>query len=320
MFRWILDGLDAHGYLSRYRSYNENLLVALDGVYYFTSNTIHCGNCNQKTHQNGSTTYSHTAITPVIVKPGNNQVISLTPEFITPQDGHKKQDCENAAAKRWLKSNGARLKQLGVTILGDDLYCKQPICKVIRDEGLDFILTCLEKSHPTLYEFIAVQPENIQTLEVFRWKGKHQYRDTYRFLNNLPLRGGEDALNVNWCELVTTKVGDSSRKKLYHNTFATNLLITKENVEDIVRDGRARWKVENENNNVLKNNGYNLKHNFGHGKEHLSSLLMTFNLLAFLFHTLMDLLDEKYRLIRKTLPTRKTFFQDVRALTRYMYF
>ncbi|MCP5051499.1 MAG: ISNCY family transposase, partial [bacterium] len=252
--------------------------------------------------------------------PGNNKVISLIPEFITPQDGHEKQDCENAAAKRWLKANGVWLKQLGVTILGDDLYCKQPICKLILDEGLDFILTCKKESHPTLYEYVALLQDDIQTVEVFRWEGKQQYKDTYRFLNKVPLRDGKDALNVNWCELVTTKVGDTSGKTIYKNTFATNFEITKANVQAIVADGRARWKVENENNNVLKNNGYNLKHNFGHGKEHLASLLMALNLLAFLFHTLLDLFDEKYRLIRQTLPTRKTFFQDIRALTRYIFF
>ena len=107
---------------------------------------------------------------------------------------------------------------------------------------------------------------------------------------------------------------------VYKNAFATNFEITEKNVIEIVADGRARWKIENENNNVLKTKGYHLEHNFGHGKKNLSALLMTFNLLAFLIHTVLDLMDEKYKLIRKTLPTRKTFFQDIRALTRYIWF
>ncbi len=104
------------------------------------------------------------------------------------------------------------------------------------------------------------------------------------------------------------------------NAFATNHLITDQTVEDIVLAGRTRWKVENENNNTLKTKGYNLEHNFGHGKQHLSSLLATLNILSLLFHTLLELLDEKYRLIRAHLPTRKTFFDDLRALTRYFCF
>jgi hypothetical protein len=90
--------------------------------------------------------------------------------------------------------------------------------------------------------------------------------------------------------------------------FLTVLFIKKKNVKQIVADGRARWKIENENSNILKTKGYLLEHNFGHGKKNLATLLLTFNLLAFLFHTILDLMDEKYELIRRELPTRKTFF------------
>jgi hypothetical protein len=93
-----------------------------------------------------------------------------------------------------------------------------------------------------------------------------------------------------------------------------------ENVAEIIEAGRARWKVENENNNVLKTKGYHLEHNFGHGKKYLASLLLTLNIIAFLFHTVLEMMDEKYQLIRDNLPTRKTFFDDIRALTRYICF
>ena len=113
---------------------------------------------------------------------------------------------------------------------------------------------------------------------------------------------------------------DAAGKILYLNNFITNFSITDQNVAAIVASGRARWKIENENNNTLKTKGYNLEHNFGHGKEHLSSLLATMNILAFLFHTFLSFTDKNYRLIRASLPTRKTFFEDLRALTRYMLF
>jgi hypothetical protein len=157
----------------------------------------------------------------------------------------------------------------------------------------------------------------IETVVEKRWTGKTHHIDTYRFINQVPLRDGEDALQVNWCEL-TTRLPDG--KIVYKNSFVTNFTISKNNVKFIVADGRARWKIENENNNVLKTKGYHLEHNFGHGKKHLSMLLLTFNLLAFLFHTTLQMMDEKYQQIRDDLPTRKTFFDDVRALTRYMCF
>jgi hypothetical protein len=320
LFTFIFNGLKACGYLDEFRSFNNNLLIALDGTQYYSSNSIHCDNCSQKHHKkDGSITYSHSAVLAAVVKPGSNKVISLIPEYITPQDGHEKQDCETAAAKRWLGAYGPVFKQLGVTITGDDLYCHQPLCQLILGEDLafDFILVCKEDSHKTLYEYVKFLKEDIQTVEVKRWKGKRLFCDTYSFLNKVPLRDGEDALEVNWCQIITT---NERGKVVYKNAFATNFEIKENNVIEIVADGRARWKIENENNNVLKTKGYHLEHNFGHGKKNLSALLMTFNLLAFLFHTVLDLMDEKYKLIRKVLPTRKTFFQDIRALTRYIWF
>ena len=83
---------------------------------------------------------------------------------------------------------------------------------------------------------------------------------------------------------------------------------------------RARWKSENESHNVLKTKGYHLEHNFGHGQQHLASFLLTLNLLAFLLHTVLFLVSPHYRLLRKELATRQTFFQDIRVLTRYHLF
>ena len=319
VFSYIFNGLNNAGHLDIFRSYNGNLLIALDGTQYFSSKSIHCENCNQKHHKNGTTTYSHTVITPVVVAPGNNKVISLQPEFITPQDGHKKQDCENAAAKRWISQNAPVYKHLGITMLGDDLYCKQSLCVLMLEQELNFILVCKPNSHKTLYQWLD-ELEKMQAVETViekRWTGKRHEIDTFRFAIQVPLRDSDDALNVNWCELTTTL---PDGKIIYKNAFATNFKISKDNVKDIVADGRARWKVENENNNVLKTKGYNLEHNFGHGGKHLSSLLLTFNLLAFLFHTVLEIGDEKYKLIRDELPTRKTFFDDIRALTKYVYF
>ena len=130
------------------------------------------------------------------------------------------------------------------------------------------------------------------------------------------MRDGEDAQLVNWCELTTT-LPDGAIE--YKNAFATNSEISKNNVKQIVADGRARWKIESENNNILKNRGYHLAHNFGHGEKYLSQLMLTLNLLAVLFHTVLEISDEKYGLIRSNLPTRQTFFDDICALTRYIY-
>lgn len=319
IFTFIIEALKTSGQLDGFRSYSNNLLCALDATQYFSSKTIHCKNCSTKNHRKGGISYSHTAITPVFVKPDHNKVISLQPEFITPQDGYKKQDCENKAAKRWLEQFAPIYKDLGITILGDDLYCRQTICSLILYYDLDFILVCKPDSHKTLYEWVNELDglKAVETLVENEWTGKTNLIKTYRFVNQVPLRDGEDSHMVNWCELTIKRLDGTI---VYKNTFVTNFKIVKDNVKQIVADGRARWKIENENNNILKNRGYHLEHNFGHGKSNLSSTLFTFNILAFLFHTVIEMNDEKYLLIRNELPTRQTFFDDIRALTRYLFF
>ena len=100
----------------------------------------------------------------------------------------------------------------------------------------------------------------------------------------------------------------------------TNHNLTPETVPHVVSAGRSCWKTENENHNVLKTKGYHLEHNFGHGQHHLAATLLTLNLLAFLFHTVLHLVDDPYQQIRHKRGTRKGFFQDILALTKYLWF
>jgi hypothetical protein len=319
LFHHGLATLEQTQQLAAFRSWQNRLLVVLDGTQYFASQKISCPNCTTQTHSHGTTTYSHRMLTPVMVAPGQDKVIPLPPEFIVPQDGHDKQDCENAAAKRWLRQYAQYYRAYGMTILGDDLYSNHPMCEVLIEEQVPFILVCKPDSHPTLYAQLADRELGKDLHQVTH---RHHTAQglaiyTYRYASQLPLRATDDAIAVNWCELmVTTEQGT----RLYQNAFVTQEPITKKNVVSMVTAGRTRWKVENENNNTLKTKGYHLEHNFGHGKQHLASLLATFNILAFLLHTLLDLLDAKYRLVRQTLVSRKTFFDDLRALTRYLCF
>lgn len=132
------------------------------------------------------------------------------------------------------------------------------------------------------------------------------------------MREGEDTLWVNWCELTITKATDGTLR--YRNALATKHPLDRTSVETVVQAGRARWKIENENHNTLKTKGYHLEHNYGHGKQHLSAVLLTLNLLAFLFHTVLGWVAPQYHLVRQALAARQTFFQDLQALTRYLRF
>jgi hypothetical protein len=319
-FRTLVLELHRQGHLKEWQVLGGRLAFSLDGVYYFSSEKLSCPNCQVQSLNNGSTLYKHSAITPVIVAPGQKEVWPYVPEFIVPQDGHEKQDCELNAAKRWVRQEQTYLKNYRAILLGDDLYSKQPLCQLIVASECDFIFVCHPDSHPTLYDYIGgiEQLNRLPTFSHRHWNGRHGEIWTYRYLNQVPLRQGEDALKVNWFDVTITH--QDSGEILYRNEWVTNLTINKMLLPELVACGRARWKSENENNNVLKNHGYHINHNFGHGEQHLASTLLTLNLLAFLLHTISQLVDASYRQIRAALGARRTFFNDIRALMRYLTF
>ena len=319
-FRYLLAELEVEGKLNQWRVLDGRLAFSLDGVYYFSSQKVSCRQCQSQQMSTGETQYKHSAITPVIVAPGCAHVLPYVPEFIVPQDGAEKQDCEVTAAKRWLEREGSTLRRYRAILLGDDLYSKQPLCTAVLATSCDFIFVCHREAHPALYAVVDAADglARLPTLSQRRWNGRHGEIWTYRYLNNVPLRGGEGALLVNWCDLTLTH--EETGAILYRNEWITNMTLDADNTPDVVACGRARWKSENENNNVLKNQGYHIDHNFGHGQEHLATTLLTLNLLAFLLHTIAHVTDKVYQQVRQALGSRRTFFNDTEALMRYMVF
>ena len=319
LFAEISEGLYRHGYLQPFRSRFNTCLVAFDGTEYFSSQKLGCDHCSHRTLNNGAILNYHVVLTPVVVAPGQETVVPLAPEFVRPQDGHDKQDSELAAARRWLEHWGGRYAPWGITLLGDDLYCHHPFCQEVRRHGFHFLFVCRPQSHPTLYEWVAdfARLGQVRTVIKTRWTGKQRLIDPYRYVHQVPLRDRDDALVVNWCELTTTT---ATGKVVYTNAWATSHPITDDTVTVLVAAGRSRWKIENDNNNVLKTKGYHFEHNYGHGQHHLAALLATLLLLAYLCHTVLDWMDQRYRAVRAILPSRRTFFEHLRALLQYLPF
>ena len=125
-----------------------------------------------------------------------------------------------------------------------------------------------------------------------------------RWLEDVPLRDGADAMTVNWLEI---EIVDGAGKLTYRNSFVTDLPVSAETVAELAACGRARWKIENESFNVLKTKGYNLEHNFGHGQQHLAAVLATMNLLAFAFHTVCELADTLWHAALAAARARRRF-------------
>jgi hypothetical protein len=324
-FKKIYDNIleESHrlGIFDQFVFMKHYILLAIDGTHYHSSKNIKCKCCqSKKNSKTGDTTYFHTAITPTIVHPKLKKVIALFQEFISNDDGNKKQDCEVNTSKRWLDKFTLFSKKYKVIILGDDLYSRVPMIKKIVEKSHSYILVCKETSHKILYKQVETfkLANSHKTLVKSRiHNGKKQIL-TYNFINGLLLTGSNvDNVEVNWCELVIT---DLNGKQLHCFSFVTNLKITLNNVEEIVEGGRTRWKIENENNNILKTKGYNLEHNFGHGKEYLSQNLCSLNILAFLFHTIQEFYDETYIELRANIGARKSLFDAMNVLTTMFTF
>jgi hypothetical protein len=307
--------IETEGVLDPFRCLGGRVLIALDGTEHFCSRKIHCARCSKRRRTDGGTEYFHTFLGASIVAPGHKQVLPLPPEYIAPRDGAEKQDCERNAAKRWLVRHGPALAGLPRIFLGDDLFACQPIAAAVQQAGGNFIFTCKPSSHPTITEYLngAELEEHRQTAVT---RGKRT-TTIYRWLSAVPLRGTEDALSVNWFSI---EILSGKGKRTYYNSFVTDLPVTANNVAELAACGRARWKIENETFNVLKTNGYNLEHNFGHGKETLASVLVTLNLLAFAFHTTARLAVLAWRKAVIARGATYRFFEHLRTVTAYVVF
>ena len=242
-------------------------------------------------------------------------MLPLPPEFIAPQDGTEKQDCERSAAKRWLARHGPTVAHLRPIYLGDDLFACQPITAAIQQTGGNFILTCKPSSHQTITEYLqgATLQEHRQTV----CKRGKRITTIYRWLSAVPLRATDDAILVNWFSI---EIRNAAGKRTYYNSFVSDLPVTTDTVAELAACGRARWKIENETFNVLKTNGYNLEHNFGHGKQTLASIFLTLNLLAFAFHTAAQLAVLAWRDAVAACGATYRFFEELRTITIFVVF
>lgn len=331
LFLHLLDTLRSKGDFAPFVRLTNRMLVALDGIEFHSSRTIHCQQCSvRKTGKDKRCGFFHTMLAAVVVAPGHNRVLPLMPEFVRVQDDpgdkrsveHRKQDCEINAAKRWLVKWGARMARYRPVYLGDALYATHPFCRHVLAAGADFLFVVKPKSHPTLFDFL--HERYIQSTEWIRVRNKKTRRfeeHRYRWMSDLPIRDTDDAVRGTWVEkTVRVRQKSGAYKRTFYTTFFTSLTVTRHNVQEIARCGRARWKIENECFNCIARHGQNFKHNFGHGKNGLANMLATINLLAFALHTVLDSVEGLWQQCRQYCQVRRDFFEALRARTNTFWF
>ena len=307
---------EKYGGLDRYLVLGNHHLITLDGVWFYESRNITCSHCLHYETRDGDTLYYHNVIAAVMVKPKEETVLPLNPEFIRNEDGSEKQDCERNAVKRWLENNAENYKRFNPILLGDDLYSDYPTCTAILGKGLHFLFTCKGDSHKWLYD--SIDDGCMERKTVRLWTGRQHLEYRYQWYNGVEIRQELPTLKVNY--LMLQIWNEEMGKITYLNSWVTDLEIDEKNVVEMAECARARWKIENEHNNVLKNRGYHLEHNFGHGKEHACEIFVILNLLAFQMHGIMLLLDQEYQKARKGTRRRDEFFAGMRFIFNRVLF
>lgn len=302
--------------LDQYQLINGKYLIAIDGSEYFSSNKIHCPGCLRKKSGNSKIRYHHQILQAVVVHPGMRQVLPLAPEPIRNTDGATKQDCEINAGKRMVGNIRKVHPKLNIIITADGLYSKQPFVDRLKDAGMSFILVVKPKDHKVLFEWVN-DFDRLDACGHLEFKDKKARLHRYRWVNDVPLNGSPNADNVNFFEYQIVVNG----KITYRNSWVTDIKVDEQNVTTLVQGGRARWKIENETFNTLKNQGYHLEHNFGHGKHNLSLIFFILNLLAFYIHQILELSDRLYHKVRYTkFTSRKEYWNQLRCTIRILIF
>ena len=288
---------------------NNSYLLSIDGTEYFSSDTVHCDNCQKKEHKDGEITYSHSMLSGVILHPTKKEVIPIAPEPIIKQDGETKNDCEVNALKRFVEKFRKDHPKLEITTLLDGLYSKAPVIKDLQKHNMSFIIGAKQTDHTFLFEEVKrLESKGEITNHIITTEDEKEH--SFKFVNNISLNKSNPNLLVNFIDYCET---DKKGKKI-HFSWVTNIEITQENVYDLMRAGRARWKIENETFNTLKNQGYNFEHNFGHGEKNLSVNLAYLMMLAFLIDQTQQICCSLYKAALKTKHAKKYFFERIREV------
>jgi len=309
-FKSIIATVQRGKALESFKFIDGSYLVSVDGTGYFFSENIHCDQCCERHHRDGSVSYYHQMLGAVIVHPDLKCVLPLAPEPILKQDGSNKNDCERNAAKRLLQDLRREHPHMKLTIIEDGLASNAPHIATLREHGMNFILGAKESDHAFLFDW--VNTSQVTECEKKDEKGNH-FR--FRFMNKVPLNGSNMDCEVNFLECWQT----NAKGKVMHFSWVTDFTLDCENVYQIMRGGRARWKIENETFNTLKNQGYHFEHNFGHGKKNLSTIMAQLMLLAFLIDQVQALSCQMFQQSIIECKGKMRFWRRVRSVFTEMY-
>jgi hypothetical protein len=296
---------------------NGHYLLSGDGTGFFYSNKLSNDKCLTKNSKQRGKGYHQMFYGAALVHPDFREVISLPPEFITKQDGQTKNDCEREASKRFITKFRREHPHLPVIMLEDGLSSNGPHIRELQAANMRFILGVKEEDHEYLFHKAAQEEKSGRSTNIYIDDPQDpKKRHNFFFVNGLPLNKANQDLKVNllqYWEITLDDKGNEIKKKQKEFSWITDIEITEENVFEIMRGGRARWRIENETFNTLKNQGYNLEHNYGLGKKNLSLVFVMLMMLAFLVDQTQQLCCGLYRAAWQKVRQKVRMFEAIRS-------
>ena len=315
----IVQQLQRGKQLSPFQLFPDLTVCSIDATQYHSSEKVRCKSCltANKDNPDKTTRYYHTALQAALMHPDMKQVIPMAVEPIKNTDGTKKQDCEMNAAKRLIPKLRQNYPKMGLLITGDDLFSRQPMINLVRRTGFEYCFVAKKSSHSFMMKWMT---ENGPFHEAQETNNKGQLV-IYQWMNDVPLCGEKQATRVNFFQKKTITfnlIGEIIRSRV--ESWVTSLDVTEACVRLLVLGAKTRWKVENECFNTLKNQGYHLTHNYGHGEKNLSFNFYQLTVLAFTLHQVSELCDLAYQACRKMAGSKRSLWEKLRTLINFHLF
>ena len=309
-FKRVFSAFQRSKSLESFQFMKGHYLLSVDGTGEFSSGKISCKHCCKKELQGGKVSYYHQMLGACIVHPDKSNVIPLCPETIQNQDGNTKNDCERNAAKRFIENFRREHPHLKTIILEDGLASNGPHISLLEEHKLKYIIGAKPGDHKFLFEEL----ENSESTKYHEFEDEKGFFHHFRFLNDVPLNKSYPNLRVNFFEYRQTNLDG----KELNFSWVTNIRILENNIYQLMRGGRSRWKIENETFNTLKNLGYNFDHNYGHGKQYLSTVFCLLMMLAFLIDQIQEIACSLFQSAKKAAGTYRGLWERMRVLFEYV--
>jgi hypothetical protein len=297
--------------LEPFAVFQGRYLLAVDGTGQFSSNRISCPHCCVKERKNAATEYYHQCLAAVMVHPDIKGIaLPVALEPITRHDGQNKNDCERVAAKRLLSYIASAFPQRQFIVIEDALASNGPHLSLLKELEMDFIVGVKPAGNGSLFGEVAQRQQQQLLIEWESPVSADGAEYGYRYTNDIALNKSHPDLKVNYLEW--WEIDKKGRQKIF--SWVTSLSLEADNVEQIARMARARWRVENECFNTLKNQGYEFEHNYGHGKQYLSSTLAALMMLAFLVDQIQEHCCRVFEQARQRNSTKKALWMRMAAM------